>query len=114
MTERKLAELTGNILGEIKKSLKVFKPSKSLSMLTKLAEEEQKTHAAEIDLVISGGGMKGYFMTGCYDILAYELKRRNIKIARVAGASAGAWSGFLICTGMTTDFWIEIIMNLKG
>ena len=66
--------LTERLLDEIRRSIRVFKPSKSLSMLSKLAEDYEREHvAAEIDIVISGGGMKGYFMTGAYDILYQEL-----------------------------------------
>ena len=41
---------------------------------------------AEIDIVISGGGFKGYLMTGCASILRHELNKRNIRVGRIAGA----------------------------
>ena len=94
---RSTVALTQRLLAEIGGSLKVFKPSKSLSMLSQLSEGDQA--AAEIDIVISGGGLKCYFMTGCYEILCHELKRRNVRIARIGGASAGAWAGMFMCTG---------------
>ena len=101
LKERSTVVLTERLLAEIAASLKVFKPSKSLQMLSQLSEDYKTDKAkAEIDIVISGGGMKCYFMTGAYSILLHELKRRNIKIARVAGASAGAWAGMFMCTGM--------------
>jgi len=87
---RPMVELCEHLLGEIGKSLKVFKPSKSLAMLSSLSSESLKDKGgAEIDVVISGGGMKCYFMTGCHSILSQELDRRGVKIARVSGASAG-------------------------
>jgi predicted acylesterase/phospholipase RssA len=104
---RPMVALTEQLLEQISSSLKVFKPSKSLSMLNKLTEDYEKEAAAEIDLVISGGGMKCYFMTGCYAILCQELKKRNVKIARIAGASAGAWSGFFMCTGKCTTILLQ-------
>lgn len=110
---RKQIALTLRVLQEIKDSLTMFKPSKSLSMLTELAEDYKETSAAEIDLVCSGGGMKGYFMTGCYDVLESELSKRNIRIRRVAGASAGAWAGLFICTGLGTAAWIETYYAFK-
>ena len=110
---RKQVVLTQRILQEIKDSLTVFKPSKSLSMLTELAADYKETAAAEIDLVCSGGGMKGYFMTGCYDVLENELNKRNIHIRRVAGASAGAWAGLFICTNLGTANWIETYYAYK-
>jgi hypothetical protein len=105
---RPMVELCEHLLHEIGKSLKVFKPSKSLAMLTSLSSESLRDKgSAEIDIVISGGGMKCYFMTGCHSILVQELSRRGVKIARVAGASAGAWSGMFMCTGMGTQTWLE-------
>ena len=79
--------------------MKIFKPSKSLSMLTDLSREQEETAIAEIDIICSGGGLKCYFMTGCVAILEHELSKRKVRIARVAGASAGAWAGLFICTG---------------
>lgn len=106
---RPMVELCEHLLNEIGKSIKVFKPSKSLSMLNSLSSESlrEPRHQAEIDIVISGGGMKCYFMTGCHSILVQELNRRGVKIARVAGASAGAWSGMFMCTEMGTQTWLE-------
>ena len=40
-------------------------------------------------------------------------ERRNVKIARVAGASAGAWSGLFMCTGLGTRRWIETYYGWK-
>ena len=65
--------LTERILTEISTSLTCFKPSKSLAMLSALADDYAHEAMAEIDLVITGGGMKGYFMAGCYHILASKL-----------------------------------------
>ena len=62
---------------------------------------------ASVDVVISGGGLKGYFVCGCVAVLQRQLQTHNIEIARVAGASAGAWSAFFICTGVSTALWIE-------
>ena len=39
--------------------------------------------------------------------------RRNIKIARIAGASAGAWSGLFIILGFGTKRWIETYYGWK-
>jgi hypothetical protein len=39
----------------------------------------------EIDLVISGGGLKNLFMVGSAFILQQEFERHNIHIARAAG-----------------------------
>jgi hypothetical protein len=70
-------------------------------------ENPTKYHKAEIDIVISGGGLKGYFVTGCSHILKSELRKQNIGIRRVAGASAGAWCGLFMLTDFSTTNWIE-------
>jgi hypothetical protein len=65
------------------------------------------TAPVEIDLVISGGGIKGYFMTGASHILKHELRKQNIRIRRISGTSAGAWCGmFMLCDFSTSD-WLE-------
>jgi predicted acylesterase/phospholipase RssA len=98
---------------EIADSIKTFKPSKSLAMLTSKKYDDDEgpgksnKPTAQVDVVISGGGMKGYFVCGCAAVLQRQLQTHNIEIARVAGASAGAWSAFFICTGVTTAMWIE-------
>lgn len=85
--KRSSIRLTERLLAEIQNSVAVFKPSKSLNVLTELSEEvSEDIPIAEIDIVISGGGMRGYFMTGCSSILKNELNKRNIKIARISGA----------------------------
>ncbi len=111
--KRKQVRLTEQILSDIQNSLTEFKPSKSLSMLSALADDFKGHAAAEIDLVCTGGGMKGYFMTGCYAILEHELKKRHVKITRVAGASAGAWAGLFICLDLGTAAWIETYYAYK-
>lgn len=66
-----------------------------------------KRPKVEIDIVVSGGGLKGYFMTGCSHILKHELKKQNISIRRIAGASAGAWVGLFMLCDFSTANWIE-------
>ncbi len=87
--ERASVALTERLLREIQRSVVSFRPSKSLSMLSGLMEDQARCRdapVAEIDLVISGGGMKGYFMTGCASILVHELQKRNVHIRRISGA----------------------------
>lgn len=104
--------LTEKIITEISDSIKVFKPSRSLHQLTTENRSSEGgiltgAPAASIDLVVSGGGLKGYFVCGCLSVLQQQLAQHNIHIARVSGASAGAWSAFFICTGITTATWME-------
>ena len=107
--------LTEKIIVEIAASIKVFRPSRSLHQLVTDREEGRaggdggadSSGAISIDLVVSGGGLKGYFVCGCVSVLQRQLASHNMHIARVSGASAGAWSGFFICTGITTAMWME-------
>jgi len=63
-------------------------PRKTASSESLFAEMEEEKDV-EIDIVLSGGGLKGYFVNGAAYVLLKELKKRNVKIARVSGASAG-------------------------
>jgi Patatin-like phospholipase len=68
---------------------------------------------AEIDLVISGGGFKGYFMCGAAHVLTKELAKRNMRINRIGGTSAGAWAGLFICCGFSASHWMETYFACK-
>jgi hypothetical protein len=91
---RRSTVLTKSIINKISSSIKVFKPSKSLQMITSRSlqnfvdeDDQQSTKpSAEIDLVISGGGLKAYFICGCVAILQSQLNAHNIDIGRVSGA----------------------------
>ena len=98
--------LTEKIIQDISKSIHIFRPSKSLAELG-IEEPNSPTPTAEIDVVISGGGMKCYYVAGCIAILQQQLAHNNIKIARVSGASAGAWSALFIAAGISTALIIE-------
>lgn len=118
--------LTVRLMKEICESVQIFRPSESLYNLDQLGEMsyectnadspgDKENNASggddqdciEIDVVLSGGGLKGYFMSGASFVLLRELKKRNIKIARISGASAGSWAGMFMLTGVTTESWIE-------
>ena len=65
---RESVNLTVSLLQTIKKSVHVFRPSHSLANLvhdakTTLKEKDINSPTAEIDVVISGGGLKGYFVS---------------------------------------------------
>lgn len=44
---------------------------------------------------------------GCLAILQEQLSRNNIKVARVSGASAGAWSALFLCANIPTSLVLE-------
>jgi hypothetical protein len=57
-----------------------------------------------LDLVISGGALRGYYMVGVAD----ALKRcQGVQIGRLAGASAGAWCAVFIACGLSAVDWAE-------
>lgn len=106
--DRRRNMLCEQLLDIINQSVLSFKPSKSLAMLEpEEPSSPSKLPPVEIDIVISGGGLKGYFMAGCSHILLHELEKQNVKIARVAGASAGAWCGMFMLTNIGTETWLE-------
>jgi predicted acylesterase/phospholipase RssA len=88
------------LLAKVNESVCSFRPSPSLANLDHSATEE-------IDVVVSGGGLKGYFLIGARSVLETQLSLRNLKIARVAGASAGAWSAMFIAVGISTADWMK-------
>jgi len=103
--EKKRNILCGKLLNVIQESVMTFKPSKSMHELSLLPGDAYPQ--IEIDVVISGGGLKGYFMAGCSHVLKNELAKQNVKIARIAGASAGAWSAFFMLVDLSTEDWLE-------
>ncbi len=52
-------------------------------------------------------------MTGCSHILQHELNKQNVHIARISGASAGAWVGLFMLTNFGTENWIETYYMCK-
>lgn len=103
--EKRRNVLCEQLLDLISDSVLTFKPSKSLGSLS--AVHHHREPAVEIDIVVSGGGLKGYFMAGCSHILLNELRKQNVKIARIAGASAGAWCGLFMLCEIGTETWVE-------
>jgi hypothetical protein len=103
--EKRRNVLCERLLELIAESVQTFKPSKSLGSLSTIRDPTEPP--VEIDIVISGGGLKGYFMAGCSHILLSELAKQNVKIARIAGASAGAWCGLFMLCNLGTEMWVE-------
>ena len=46
----------------------------------------------EVDVVISGGGLRGYYCVGSSVVLNALVEAHGLKICRMSGASAGAWN----------------------
>ena len=105
-----------NILEVIQASVVGFKPSKSLGLLaaSEMANGiDIEAPAAEIDLVVSGGGLKGYYGVGAVHVLLRHLNANNIAVRRVSGTSAGAWVCFFILTNMSAAYWLETYYALQ-
>lgn len=123
--------LLATLLKNINASVTRFRPSPSLADMKRIRStssdigsasglvlnpDSQSTESpagqplrnpTEIDLVCSGGGLKGYFVTGAAYVLRRQLKSRNIRIARYAGASCGAWATMFMATGISTRDWMH-------
>lgn len=123
-TRKKRNNLCLKLLDTIKNDISSFRPSQSLAMLTMeglrkgsrmslhnlqstSAATPKKEPRAEIDIVVSGGGLKAYYMNGCNHILQHELKKQNIHIARIGGASGGAWAGLFMLTNIGVINWLD-------
>ena len=110
---RPAVDMCCRLLQEIEGSVTTFSPSRSLGLLARdfekglLSEESYHKPTAEVDLVCSGGGLKGYYAAGGIHVLLRHLSRRNMVIRRVAGTSAGSWVGFFIVCGVSTEHWLE-------
>ena len=124
------------LLDQISQSVRVFRPSESLYNLDQMVYDHDPTgnrdqdqglnldndtnddnmiiypgrrgeEEVSIDVVLSGGALKGYFMVGASNILLKELAKRKMSIARIGGASAGSWAGMFILCGLSPESWIE-------
>ena len=65
-------------------------------------------------MVVSGGGMRGYYCTGAWITLRQLVRRGDISIARFAGTSAGAWCSVFMCCELDPIDWIETYYQTKA
>lgn len=59
---------------------------------------------AEVDIVVSGGALRGYFMLGARHAIE---SRKDLKVVRYSGTSAGAWTAFFMAAGLTSSDWLK-------
>lgn len=105
---RPSTQLTEKILSSIANSVKIFRPSQSLAILSESDSSQNSSDTiAEIDLVISGGGLKFYHVMGSIAVLQKQFQQNKIKIARVAGASAGAWAALFVIVKIPLELILE-------
>ena len=91
-------------------------PASHNGLLHKLLEQVRAYHHAdslmktplndveEVDVVVSGGGMKGYFVTGAFSVLS---GLKSIRVKRISGASAGAWCAVFMTCGLNPVDWAD-------
>jgi hypothetical protein len=58
----------------------------------------------EVDVVISGGGLKGFFVTGAWAVLR-EIDGKRIRIRRIAGTSVGACCAVYMACSIDPVVW---------
>jgi len=61
----------------------------------------------EVDIVVSGGGLRGYYVTGAFIVLKQLQSAFSWKCCRFAGASAGSWCAVFMACGMDIVDWVE-------
>lgn len=107
---RTSSQLTEKILRSIANSVPIFRPSQSLAVLSEDAlssPESSDSSIADIDLIISGGGLKFYHVMGSIAVLQKQFQQNKIQIARVAGASAGAWAALFVIVKIPLEVILE-------
>jgi hypothetical protein len=109
---RTSTQLTEKILRSIANSVQIFRPSQSLAVLSEEGSQSptntsDSSSVAEIDVVISGGGLKFYHVMGSIAVLQKQFQQNKIRIARVAGASAGAWAALFVIVQIPLELILE-------
>jgi predicted acylesterase/phospholipase RssA len=59
---------------------------------------------AEVDVVVSGGALRGYFMLGARHAIE---SRKDLKVVRYSGTSAGAWAACFMAVGLPSSEWLR-------
>jgi len=66
-----------------------------------------------VDVVISGGGLRGYYATGVASVLRELRDRFGWQFKRFSGASAGAWCAVFLACGLDIVDWVETFYHTK-
>lgn len=77
------------------------------TLAARVATEQLRELPAEVDVVVSGGGLRGYYVTGCWVVLRSLVRAGRLRIRRFAGASAGAWCCVFMACDMEPLDWVE-------
>jgi len=65
------------------------------------------------DVILSGGGFKGYYHLGLCKILKHFEKNNKIKIRNIIGTSTGAISAIIYVCNIDYNKWIDSFYNIK-
>jgi hypothetical protein len=89
-------KLTGRILEQVRATVVEERP---------LYEAAGLGPDTEIDVVVSGGGLRGYYCVGAGVVLSALAACHGLRVRRISGASAGAWVAiFLACETHPLDW----------
>ena len=61
--------------------------------------------------MVEGGGMKGYYVSGCAAVLE---RTRRMKVCRYAGASAGAFCCVCMCCQIDPALWATTYLPIPS
>ena len=70
-----------------------------------LPEKEGGAEVEEIDVVLSGGGFKGFFLVGVWSVLRGMMAQKKLEVKRWAGTSVGAGCAVYMCCGVDPVVW---------
>jgi len=68
------------------------------------AAERVLTPPIDVDVVISGGALRGYFMLGARHAIE---SRADLAVQRYSGTSAGAWTAMFMATDLSSADWLR-------
>lgn len=67
----------------------------------------------EFDVILGGGGFKGYYHLGLFKILKHYEKYDKIKIRHMIGTSTGAISAIFYLCNIDFNDWINCFYEIK-
>ena len=91
-------DLLGKMLHQVQLQLEEDLGTSDMDMLPR---------GSEVDIIFSGGGLRGYYCCGASVLLNTLVERYDLKIRRLAGASAGAWCAVFMACGLHPLDWAD-------
>lgn len=72
-------------------------------LFRQLRNARSRQKPTEIDVTISGGGLKGYYLLGARHAIT---GRSDLVVKRFSGTSAGAWTAMFMATELSSADWL--------